>query len=273
MSGVEDFSGHSQNVFDTYCQNFPQEILQGDELYLDTICTHIADFTNTVFGLMNDHHPVLNSDIGDRIYGTHGTYDGKTDTTYHKFQGLCRNRKGEPMCERMYEFQKFQKFLIPQITHIVTEFGTLGPLKINNLQLKPGVTPSTTIFGVQPSEYLEWEKTLSGVDMVFKLRKKVIKKIKDNAFVSQPWLNMMVRNIDTVKKLRYIDLQVCKNFRNPPNKENRLHLNVYNAFHPVVISIEQAVETMNADREADGLPPLNITHGTDYRIPHGPIDT
>lgn len=264
MNTLKDMQSHSKSVYDTYCIKPDKSLLIGDPAYLHNVCSNIAVFANDIFGLIDG----IDSRSHTRSYGGPGN---RFDTTYTSLEPICRM---STKCDAVFRSQKGFKNLIPQLTHIVSEFGLLLPLGINNLKhrrdeyrLDPdphkpkqrilnkwaGKRATEHIFGHPPSVYLAWKEITNWQEMISLLKRAIQDKLRGSMNIQQMWIDKVYTMIDTVKKLRYIDLTVCHQPGDPMTPVNIDHADVYNALEMVIRAMDSNVQYLNAKRVREGL--------------------
>ena len=202
----------------------------------------------------------------------------------------------EHKCQKVHVTQNGPKVLITQLHHIVSEFGLLLPLGIFNITdqrlTKTGldktnpvithplehklsesekvsmgtlyntqITPEN-IRGLTPSEYKEEaRKVLSEKTMIDSLGGKI-----HQTEFTQDSINSMVNKINTVRQLRLIDLRICNLLKDPPVKNNDVHIELYDAFLKEVIPLmERRISNQNIlIQRRSTAPPIIIPNLFEY---------
>ena len=115
-------------IYKKYCSDIPEEVkrllLSSNNSDRISMYNEISTFANT---LMNeiDSLDFLNP---DRHYNVHGT-----DITYESLKPTCKKK---PLCKKPFDFMFGEKSFIPQLYHIVQDFGVYAPLKLFILQFE-----------------------------------------------------------------------------------------------------------------------------------------
>jgi len=274
------------SVFLTYCDpdeksnlttlSISPRLLSGNDEYISEVCSKIRDFSLLLLSEIDK----IDTERGDtrELKNIGGAL---TDITYNTIKPVCRK---DDICKRIFRFQLGQKHFIPQITHIVQEFGLFLPLRINSLQYIEnieekvnethfmGKTPTTkflgkrivsgedgTIFGMSIKEFREEKNQeldhVHFIDPLGLAHSVMLGEQKKSEYSSefQMWLNEVYDRICTVLRLRYIDLRVCSTFQSPMTISNEKHTETYNAFQSLKREFLGKIEYINTVRESEHL--------------------
>lgn len=255
----EDYDDHSS------IKMSPQ-LLTGNEEFIAKTCDKIRDYSIT---LLNEIEKI------DILTTTRVIHGGK-DVTYKALRPVCRN---DTRCKKIYRFMEGQKTFIPQITHIVQEFGLFLPQKVNSLQYVPDVEERVNkilkskrsptghigkkitggqdgkIFGMTLSEFREAkaEFTTTHTNFVEPLDFSILSHIslftnKDYSEKFQKWIYDIHDRICTVLRLRYIDLYVCNDVSVNMTPTNKKHAETYEVFLQLKNTFSQNIISMNKKR-------------------------
>jgi len=250
------------------------EILDGDPDFIEKVCNEIGFFSKTVIEEMNK---ILSVTIKNRI----SSGNPPTDNTYKTNNVFCRD---ENQCKKIYRFQHRQKNFIPQITHIVQEFGLFLPLGVNSLQYIPNIVEKVEsmcetvkrtknlkkmptsqlgkritgkngkIFGMEIKTFLEEKITnFDHITFVELLQDYVILEFQPYYFGKksdefQEWLYKFNGRLSTVLRLRYIDMYTCNSMRINMNNSNRQHSETYMAFLKLKKNFIEMIHDINNSR-------------------------
>ena len=169
-------------------------------------------------------------------------------------------------CQKVHVTQRSPKNLIPQLHHIVLDFGILLQMNLYNLDdlrlnkngtnaasytiehpLGHRMTPAEKITtGILPMENIVARgRTLTPVeykDLARLITKssEMIKRLKIGIYqmhLNQANVTTFMEKINTILKLRVIDIRICNHLKNPPVSGNNSHIILFEAIQHEAIPI------------------------------------
>lgn len=251
---------NSKTIYDDYCTTIDFRLAMGDLGEIGDICDSIALFADEISDLIKEtdiQYPIRRYKLNEHEL-KHKNFFKVRDDQLSEHSKICRKKdQGFQRCNLMYSTQDRDKGFIPQMYHIVQEFGILLPLNIYNLNhSKKNLIKRTSekIFGMTPLEYKMKSEEERNMEVLFeKMDISLAAKLRSIGTDSerQSWVDEIFKRINTVKILRYFELYACNNIDNPMKSTNIEHIEMYNGLDDILRNVTTLINVMNTEAEGE----------------------